>query len=158
MVPDHLFRGNAICGVSKSGGLVLPAFVRMTLSRRTDAHLLLVGCHESDPCLVAYDPAFAATLLADSDRRRIAEEGSDAQAHHIRARRIFGFVADVEYGESGACMLPPMMLRRARIDSSALVIGTGGAFEIWNPHVALDGTDPDLAELAAFHLDAHMAA
>ena len=155
---DHLFMGNAICAVGRNGGLVLPAFVRATLARRTDARILLVGCHEVDACLVAYDPAFAAALMADSERRRIAEEGGAIQAHHARARRIFGFVADVAFDDSGACLLPPMMLRRARIAERALVIGTGGAFEVWNPEVARDGDDPDLAELAAFHLDAQEAA
>jgi DNA-binding transcriptional regulator/RsmH inhibitor MraZ len=38
------------------------------------------------------------------------------------------------------------------------VIGVGGAFEIWDPQAALDQDDPDLREIAAFHLDAQDAA
>lgn len=155
---EALFIGNAMCAVGKSGGLVLPYFVRSTLARRCDSRLLLVGCHEVDPCLIAYDPGHADALMADSERRRRAEEGADPAAHFARARRIFGFVADVPLAESGSCVLPPMMLRRARIESCALVIGTGGAFEIWAPQLALEAADPDLSALAAFHLETEQAA
>ena len=41
--------------------------------------------------------------MADSDRRRIAEEGAAPHAHVARARRIFGFVEDVPF----SCSLAP---------------------------------------------------
>jgi DNA-binding transcriptional regulator/RsmH inhibitor MraZ len=51
------------------------------------------------------------------------------------------------------------MLRcRAGISDSALVIGTGGAFEMWSPQVALQGDDPDLRALAAHLLEFQQAA
>jgi MraZ protein len=155
---DHLFIGNAICGVGSKGGFMLPGFVQATLARRTDAKLILVGSHETDRCLVAYDPAYAATLASDCRRRRIAEELLAPHRHAARERQIFGFVEQVSFDTHGAAVLPPMMRRRARIDDAALVIGTGGAFEIWNPRLALDSDDPDLRELAAFHLEFQQAA
>jgi DNA-binding transcriptional regulator/RsmH inhibitor MraZ len=51
-----------------------------------------------------------------------------------------------------------MMRRRARIGGQALVIGVGGAFEIWDAQAALDQADSDLREIAAFHLDEQYAA
>lgn len=155
---EHLFIGNAICAVDAKGAMVLPAFVRATLARRTDARLILIGSHATDRCLVAYDPAHARTLASDCRRRRIAEEATAPNDHHVRERRIFGFVEQVGFDSRGAAMLPPMMRRRARIDDTALVIGTGGAFEIWSPQLALESDDPDLRELAAFHLDYQQAA
>jgi MraZ protein len=155
---DHLFIGNAICAVGAKGAFVLPPFIRATLARRTDAKLILVGSHETDRCLVAYDPAYAATLASDCQRRRIAEELIAPTLHASRERRIFGFVEHVAFDTRGTATLPPMMRRRARIDETALVIGTGGAFEIWNPQVALDSDDPGLRELAAFHLEFQQAA
>jgi len=138
--------------------MILPAFVRAPLACRTDACTILVGSHEADPCLVAYDPGQAEALAADCRRRRIAEEGSMAHLHHARARRIFGFLDEIGIAGDGGCALHPLLRQRARIEEVALIIGTGGAFEIWSPQVALEGADPDLADLAAFHLNLKQAA
>lgn len=155
---DHPFIGNAYCAVDGAGRLTLPPFVRVALSRRSDARLIFVGCHDSDPCLVGYDRSFARTLAMECRRLRMrADPGAEGQ-WNARVRRAFGFVEQIELDTRGKVTLPPMMLRRARIESGALVIGTGGAFEIWNPQQALDAGDPDLSELAAFHLDFRKAA
>lgn len=159
LVTDHPFIGHALCGVDERGRLTLPAFVRATLSRRSDARLIYVGCHESDPCLVAYDRSFARTLAMDCRRLRLREAAPvPANDWHAKVRRTFGFVEQVELDQRGKMGLPPLLMRRARISGSALLVGAGGAFEIWNPQAALDGSDPDLAELAAFHLETRIAA
>lgn len=155
---DHPFIGNALCPVDGGGRLVLPPFVRSALSRRSDARLIFAGCHESDPCLVAYDRSFARTMAFDCRRLRLREAALAPEAHHARVRRAFGFVEQLEIDSHGKVALPPMLLRRARIERSALVIGTGGAFEIWNAQSALESSDRDLSELAAFHLDYQLAA
>jgi MraZ protein len=155
---EHLFSGSALCAIDRRGTLVLPRFVRTTLARRSDGRAMLVGAHECDPCLIAYDRAFARILHADSERRRIAEEGSAPLASHSRLRRIFGFAEEVGLDEGGRVVLPPMMRRRARIDSFVLLVGTGGAFEIWSPQAGLEHEDPELRDLAAFHLNVQHAA
>ncbi|HYI47297.1 MAG TPA: hypothetical protein VEX35_02425 [Allosphingosinicella sp.] len=155
---DHPFIGNAYCAVDGAGRLTLPPFVRSALSRRSGARLIFVGCHDSDPCLIGYDRSFARTLAFDCRRQRLRSELGAEGRWNTRLRRAFGFVELVELDMRGKVTLPPMMLRRARIDGGALVIGTGGAFEIWNPQRALDAGDPDLSELAAFHLDIRNAA
>ena len=155
---EHPFLGNALCAVDAAGRLTLPPFVRSTLSRRSDARLIFAGCHESDPCLVAYDRSFARALAFDCRRLRLRDAALAPAVHHARIRRAFGFVAPLEMDSRGKVALPPMLLRRARIERSALIIGTGGAFEIWNAQSALESSDPDLSELAAFHLEFQMAA
>jgi DNA-binding transcriptional regulator/RsmH inhibitor MraZ len=154
----HLFIGNALCRVVNGGKLTLPSFVRSTLDLRSGARTILVGAHESDSCLLAYDRTFSAALARDCNRRRIAEEAADPALHHARTRRIFGLVEEAGIDARGRVELPAMMRRRARIDDLALVVGTGGAFEIWSPQAALDSGDPALRELAAFHLDLPIAA
>ncbi len=159
LVTDHPFIGHALCAVDERGKLALPPFVRATLSRRSDARLIFVGCHESDPCLVAYDRSFARTLAMDCHRLRLREAApAPANDWHARVRRTFGFVEQVELDPRGKVALPPLLMRRARISGSALLVGAGGAFEIWNPQAAREGSDPDLAELAAFHLETRIAA
>lgn len=157
-VTDHPFIGNALCSVDGSGRLVLPPFVRSALSRRSDARLIFAGCHESDPCLVVYDRSFARTLAFDCRRLRMRESSLAPGIHDARIRRTFGFVEQLEMDMRGKVALPPMLMRRARIERCALVIGTGGAFEIWNAQLALESKDADLSELAAFHLDYQQAA
>lgn len=155
---EHPFIGNALCAVDRLGRLVLPPFVRSALARRSDARIIFAGCHESDPCLVAYDRSFARTLAFDCRRQRLREAGLAPQDWHARVRRTFGFVEQLELDSRGKVALPPLLMRRARIERCALVIGTGGAFEIWNAQMALESSDPDLNELAAFHLEYQMAA
>lgn len=155
---EHLFSGSALCAVDAGGNILLPRFVRETIARRSDARAMLVGAHECDPCLTAYDRAYARILHADSERRRIAEETAAPAASHSRLRRIFGFAEEIGFGESGAIVLPPMMRRRAGIGAQALIVGAGGTFEIWNPQTALAHHDPEIRELAAFHLDVQNAA
>jgi MraZ protein len=150
--------GNALCAVDPAGRLVLPGFVRATLSRRGDPRLIFVGGHGEDPCLVAYDRSHAARLASDCRRLFDAEDATERHAHAARSRRLFGFVEQVLLDSRGKLALPPMMRRRARIEGLALVVGTGGPFEIWNPKTALEGGDPALSELAAFHLDCAQAA
>jgi MraZ protein len=157
-VIDHLFSGNALCPINGGGTLILPGFIRATLGRRSDARSFLVGSHESDPCILAYDAGYARILHEDSERRRIREEIDMPGASAKRLRRIFGFVEEIGFGDDGAVILPPMMRRRARIGAQALVIGVGGAFEIWDAQAALGQADPDLREIAAFHLDEQYAA
>jgi transcriptional regulator MraZ len=155
---SNFFMGSAYCAVDGEGRLILPAFVRAPLACRTDACAILVGSHEADPCLVAYDPGQAEALAADCRRRRIAEEGSAPHLHYARARRIFGFLDEIRLESDGGCVLHPLLRRRARIEAAALIVGTGGAFEIWSPQAALEGEDCDLADLAAFHLNLKRAA
>ena len=149
----HYFIGNALCTVDAAGGLALPGFVRATLSRRSDAGMIFIGAHESDPCVIAYDSGYVRSLAFDFSRRRIAEESAEPLAHHARARRTFGLVEQMVVDDRGAIQLPQMLRRRARIERTALIVGTGGMFEIWNPALALECDDPGLNELATFHLE-----
>lgn len=155
---EHLFSGSALCDVDAGGNLVLPGFVRATLGCRTAGRTFLVGAHECDPCLAAYDVAYARILHGDSERRRILHEAGAPVASAQRLRRIFGFSEEVAFAEDGAFVLPPMMRRRARIGARALVVGVGGLFELWNPEAALEQGGNDLREIAGFHLEPRAAA
>ena len=67
---DTLFMGNAICSVDADRGLILPAFILAPLALRSDAATILLGSHEADPCLVAYDPAQVAALQGPSVQKK----------------------------------------------------------------------------------------
>jgi MraZ protein len=121
------------------------------LERRSDSRTVVIGVHETDPCLRAYDRGYVRILHADHERCRLAESSSETD--HARARRIFGFTEEASYGLEGQITLPPLMRRKGKIEHLALFVGTGGTFEIWNPQLALDGGDVGLRELATWRLD-----
>ena len=152
---EHLFNGSALNAVDAKGRLSVPAFIRGVIERRSDAKTVVIGAHEIDPCLTAYDRGYARNLYAENERRRLLEETAEGptEAHFARARRTFGLTEEVPYDSSGRIILPPMMRRKGKIEDLALFVGVGGTFEIWNPKIALESSDADLKELAAWRLE-----
>ena len=150
---EHLFNGSALNAVDAKGRLSVPAFIRSVVERRSDSRTLIIGAHEVDPCLTAYDRNYARNLFQEAERRRLIEEAADPRAHFARARRTFGVTEEVPYDSSGRIVLPTLMRRKGRIEDLALFVGTGGTFEIWNPQLALESGDADLRELAAYRLE-----
>ena len=152
---EHLFNGSALTAVDAKGRLSVPAFIRGVIERRSDAKAIVIGAHEIDLCLSAYDRGYARNLFTENERRRLAEEAVEgpSEAHFARARRTFGLTEEVPYDSSGRIILPPMMRRKGRIEELALFVGAGGTFEIWNPTIALQSNDPDLRELATYRLE-----
>ena len=152
---EHLFNGSALTAVDAKGRLSVPAFIRGVIERRSDAKAIVIGAHEIDSCLTAYDRGYARNLYLENERRRLVEEdaGGAAETHFARARRTFGLTEEVPYDSSGRIILPTMMRRKGRIEDLALFVGAGGTFEIWNPKIALESGDADLRELAAYRLE-----
>lgn len=151
---EHLFAGSGLAEVDGTGRLKLPRFVRAVAERRSGDRRLVFAPHESDPCLTGYDPAFRRALFADSERRRLAEEGAAPERAARRARRAFGLAEEADYRADGTIRLPAMARGLGRIERQALFVGTGAAFEIWNPELAARSGDPALAELARWRLGA----
>jgi MraZ protein len=155
---DKMFMGSALCAVDSNGGLILPAFVREPLVQRSERSAILVGGHETDICLVGYDPAQALELQADCRRRQIAEEASKPGACHARVRRLFGLLHNIPIDADGRILLPDLLRRRARIGESVLLVGTGEAFEFWGLNMALYGHDVGMRNLATLTLEISQAA
>ena len=154
MGSGEYFSGSALRPVGATGEVVLPDFIIDVIERRSAARRLVVAPHECDPCLNGYDETYEPVLQSDVERRRLREEaaGVAPARHHVRARRTFGLAERAEVDGAGRVRLPPMMRSKGRIEDLALFIGTGGGFEIWNPHVARSAGDPELRELAEYRL------
>ena len=156
---DIVFSGNALRAVDANGVTTLPGFVMRALEGRgTDPTLVFAG-HESDPCISGYDEGHQAVLHAEIRRRQLRDEaqGVAPAAHHKRTRRVFGLVERARYDARGRVTLPPRMRRKGRIGDSALFIGAGGNFEVWNPEIAREAADDDVRELAEFALSPDIA-
>ena len=148
---ESLFSGNALQSVDAEGAMVLPAFVLRALARRSESRQVMFSPHELDPCMNGYDEGHAAWLFAETERRRLRDEsfGLATDEHHRRARRAFGAAESAAYDARGRIVLPPAVRRRAKLDGAALIVGTGGSFEIWNPDIARASGDDELSRLAA---------
>lgn len=155
MDQEHLHNGSALNAVDAKGRLSVPAFIRAMIERRSPEKLIVLGKHEAEACLVGYDANYKRTVLADVNRRKLRDEehNIDLRAHHSRNRRAFGLTESCAWDSSGRIILPPMMRRIARIEDLVLFVGAGETFELWNPQLALESGDPDLAELAAYRLE-----
>jgi MraZ protein len=150
----QLFSGSALGEVAPNGAVRLPEFVRRVIERRSAAERLVLGVHESDPCVTAHASGQWPAIEAEIERRRLRDEaaGAPSSAHHQRARRAFGLAEEAAADRRGRILLPELMRRRGRIGGLALFVGTGASFEIWNPDVALETGDEELRELAEFRL------
>jgi MraZ protein len=140
--------------VDASGRTRLPDFVRNVLIGGSDSRRLVIGVHESDDCLVGFDPEHAATLHRELERRRLVGEavGEAREAHHARARRVFGLAGEAPLEPGDTIVLPELPRRRGRIGNLALFVGTGGTFEIWDPSMACEAGGGDLRALAEYRL------
>jgi MraZ protein len=150
---EHLFSGSAVDRVGHDGAVPLPPFILRVVEGGAGLGRMIVGAHESDPCLTAWEPRRAPALHAEVERRRLRDEavGAPANEHHARARRAFGFVEDAII-DKGRLLIPPMMRRKGRIEGRVLFVGTGSGFEIWNPDEARRAGDPALREIAEYRL------
>ena len=151
---EPLFSGSGLSAVDASGRTRLPAFVREAAIGRSGRRRLVFGAHEKDKCIAGFDPGYASVLHGELERRRLAEEtnGIGTEAHHARARRLFGTAEEAEFDADGMIALPELPLRRGRISGWALFVGTGGTFEIWDPETARESGGEDLRALAEFRL------
>jgi MraZ protein len=156
---ESLFSGHALRAVEADGSVELPAFVLSALARRTQSRRIFFAPHESDPCLTGQDEGHALNLYAEEERRRRRDEerGLDPQDYHRRVRRTFGAAEAASFDSHGRIVLPEAVRRRAQLQDRALIVGTGGSFETWNPDVARASGDGELEQLAAFALEARRA-
>lgn len=134
-----IYQGYALQQVDEKGRVAIPSTLRGTLIARNpagvdpkDAATVIIGLHESDPCLIGYDAGHAERLHADLAERARAHAGENGapRAQILRA----GMAADsVPFDASGRFILPPFPRRRMKIGKFAFFCGMGDCFEIWDP-------------------------
>lgn len=150
----HIFSGNALGALDEEGRVRLPPFILREMARHEGGGRVLLGVHESDPCLTGYGSALRPRLEAELERRRLRDEtlGRAPEEHHARARRTFGLVEEASYDEAGRMTLPPLARRRGGLGRYILFIGAGTHFEIWDPSLAMAEGDEELRYLAEYRL------
>ena len=154
MQVTHIFSGNALGALDEEGRVRLPPFILREMARHEDGGRVLLGVHESDPCLTGYGSALQPRLEAELERRRLRDEslGRAPDAHYARARRTFGLVEEASYDEAGRLTLPPLARRRGGLGRQILFIGAGSHFELWDPSLAMAEGDEELRFVAEYRL------
>ena len=154
MEVTHIFSGNALGALDEEGRVRLPPFILREMARHSNGGRVLLGVHESDPCLTGYGSALKPRLEAELERRRLRDEalGRSPEEHHARARRTFGLVEEASYDEAGRLTLPPLARRRGGLGARILFIGAGSHFEIWDPSLAMADGDEELRYVAEYRL------
>ncbi len=154
MEGTHIFSGNALGALDEAGRVRLPPFILREVARHGDGGRLLLGVHETDPCITGYSAGLQPRLEAELERRRLRDEalGLPADDHHARARRTFGLVEEAHYDEGGRLTLPPLARRRGGLERDLLFIGAGSHFEIWDASLAMAEGDEELRFVARYRL------
>lgn len=154
MEVTHIFSGNALGALDEDGRVRLPPFILREMARHEGGGRVMLGAHESDPCLTGYGSALRPRLEAELERRRLRDEalGRAPEEHHARARRTFGLVEEADYDEAGRLTLPPLARRRGGLGREILFVGAGSHFEIWDPSLAMAEGDEELRYLAEYRL------
>jgi DNA-binding transcriptional regulator/RsmH inhibitor MraZ len=150
----HIFSGSALVALDEEGRVRLPHFILREMARHSGAGRVLLGIHESDPCVTGYGSALQPRLEAELERRRLRDEtlGRGPEEHHARARRTFGLVEEARYDDAGGLTLPPLARRRGGLGARILFVGAGSHFEIWDPSLAMAEGDEELRYLAEYRL------
>ncbi|MBX9795271.1 MAG: division/cell wall cluster transcriptional repressor MraZ [Sphingomonas sp.] len=134
-----IYQGYALQLVDDKGRVAIPSSLRATLVARNpagidpkDASTVVIGMHESDPCLIGYDAGFAERLHTDLAERARAHAGADGapRAQILRS----GMAAEaLAFDASGRFIMPGFPRKRVKIGKYAFFYGMGDHFEIWDP-------------------------
>ncbi len=157
----EIFQGYALQLVDDKGRVAIPAALRGTLFSRLpggtdpkEAMQVVVGLHESERCLIAFDEAYSLARFTELEARAIAQAGPDGAPRHdiIRAGMA---VETLPFDASGRFILPGFPRKRARISRYAFFMGMGRHFEIWDPATMMesDQVSADMKEAAAYFLE-----
>lgn len=150
---SQLFYSSAICEISKSGNICAPDFVAIAINYRKARNNLYIYMHEYLNCLVVVDDFLLADRLARFERRRAAEDGTASPEQLEAMRRDFGFAAHTRLDQNNNIYIPPWMDQRREGVRSALIVGMGHGFEVWDLEYALNCGRRELVLLAGLHLN-----
>jgi len=163
---DHAFLGHALNAVDAKGRVSVPSSFRSTVDLRVRtygiagdevrASELMIGMHADGDRLRSYDVVGTRQLMEE-----IAEGVADLPARERRealnkARRSeISTLLPVSYDGAGRMVLPPFLRSEAGIGDTALFLGLGDNFEIWNPLKAREALsdDPMLVRMIDFYLE-----
>ena len=138
-----MFRGLTAIQIDAKGRLNIPSRYRTVLLDEAAGNAVVLTIDTEQPCLLLYPiPRWV----------EIEQKLEQLSSFHPASRRIqrllMGHATDVELDSQGRILLPPLLREYARLDKSAMLVGQGKKFEIWNEEAWATGRATWLADAA----------
>jgi MraZ protein len=153
------YQGDGIGLVDDKGRVAIPSALRTILSANApkangkDGGTIIIGAHQKNRCLVAYDPGYVALLAEKLDRREAENTREDGEYDYNIKRRAASGEA-VPFDGSGRFIMPAFPRFYAGIKTHAFFYGVLDYIEIWDPAALVATPDmPDVVkEMARFYM------
>lgn len=121
-----MFRGLTAIQIDAKGRLTIPSRYRSALLDETGS-TIVITIDTEQPCLLLYPtPRWL----------EIEQKLEQLSSFHPASRRIqrllMGHATDVELDNQGRILLPPLLREYAHLEKTAMLVGQGKKFEIWN--------------------------
>jgi MraZ protein len=139
-VAQDQFIGYALNTLDGKNRLSVPASYREVVQARSGEKSILVGPHQYEPCLIAYDRTHTVRIQAEIERRFGDDFGPERERF---ARRAFGTVEQFAFDENGRIIVSATLKELAELEGQAFFLGVGENFEIWNPARLLEARADD---------------
>lgn len=153
------YQGDGIGLVDDKGRVAIPSALRTTLAANApkangkDGGTIIIGAHQRNRCLIAYDPGYIDILAEKLDRREAEHTDEDGEFdYNIKRRAAQGEAAP--FDGSGRFIMPAFPRFHAGIGGHAFFYGVLDYIEIWDPRTLVDTPDaPELMKsMARFHM------
>ena len=146
------YQGDGIGLVDDKGRVAIPAALRQALTANSPkgegktGGTVVIGAHQSNKCLVAYDPGYVDLLAAKLERRESEHTAADGELDYNIKRRAASGEA-VPFDGSGRFIMPRFPRFYAGIGEHAFFYGVLDYIEIWDPKTLIE--TPDAPETEA---------
>ena len=153
------YQGDGIGLVDDKGRVAIPSALRTTLAGNApkangkDGGTIIIGAHQKNRCLVAYDPGYVDVLADKLDRREAEHTGEDGEFDYNIKRRAAQGEA-VPFDGSGRFIMPAFPRFHAGIGGHAFFYGVLDYIEIWDPKTLVETPEaPELMKsMARFYM------
>lgn len=136
------YQGHGIGLVDDKGRVAIPSSLRTTLQQNAprpdgkDGGSIVIGPHEANECLVAYDPAFIEVRAERLDAHEAQFTAADG-SYDYNVQRLAMAGEEVPFDGSGRFIMPAFPRFHANIRGFAFFYGVNNRIEIWDPATAL---------------------
>lgn len=120
-----MFRGAIKVTLDAKGRLAIPTRHREPLHARSDGRLVVTV--DPDHCLLVYP----GPEWDDIERKLVRLPSLNKQVRRLK-RLMLGNAADVDIDGHGRILLPRELRDFARLERTAMFVGQGNKFEIWD--------------------------
>lgn len=121
-----MFRGLTAIQIDVKGRLSIPSRYRAALIDEFEKNVVITIDTEQ-PCLLLYP-----TPRWSEIEQKLEQLPSFHPASRRIQRLLMGHATDVELDNQGRILLPPLLREYAHLEKSAMLVGQGKKFEIWN--------------------------